>query len=116
MTVLSWIKFLAGAFFILAGLVVFVIQLIGVFRFRYVLNRMHAAAMGDTLGVGLVLLGVLILNGLTMASLKIGFIIVFLWFTSPVASHVVTNLEVMSREKPEECCPVKDLHEEDEQS
>lgn len=116
MSVLSWIRFLIGAVCIIAGLVFYVIQFIGVFRFRYVLNRMHAAAIGDTLGGGLVLLGVLVLNGFTLASAKILFIVAFLWLTSPVAAHMVTKLEVLSKRRMEECCPVEnaeDISEED---
>ena len=52
MAVLEWLRFLAGAALLLMGLGIFVIEMIGVFRFHYVLNRMHAAAMGDTLGIG----------------------------------------------------------------
>lgn len=52
MMVLEWIRFLAGAVCMAAGLVFYIIQFIGVFRFKYVLNRMHAAAIGDTLGAG----------------------------------------------------------------
>lgn len=52
MMVLEWIRFLAGAVCMAAGLVFYIIQFIGVFRFKYVLNRMHAAAIGDTLGCG----------------------------------------------------------------
>ena len=59
MIVLEWIRFLTGAVCIAAGLIFYVIQFIGVFRFKYVLNRMHAAAIGDTLGCGLLLVGAL---------------------------------------------------------
>ena len=46
------IRFIVGAVFLLLGLLSFLIEVIGVFRFKYVLNRMHAAAIGDTRGVG----------------------------------------------------------------
>ena len=49
---LEWIRFLAGAALLVCGLGIFTVELIGVYRFKYVLNRMHAAAMGDTLGIG----------------------------------------------------------------
>ena len=52
MAVIEWIRFLAGAVCLLCGLGIFLVEMIGVFRFKYVLNRMHAAAMGDTLGIG----------------------------------------------------------------
>ena len=42
MAVLGWIRFLAGGALLLLGLGIFVIEMIGVFRFRYVLNRMPA--------------------------------------------------------------------------
>ena len=38
MMVLEWIRFLAGAVCMAAGLVFYIIQFIGVFRFKYVLN------------------------------------------------------------------------------
>ena len=107
MMVLEWIRFLAGAVCMAAGLVFYIIQFIGVFRFKYVLNRMHAAAIGDTLGCGLMLLGAVVFNGFTFPSMKILFLIVFLWMTSPVAAHMVVKLEVLSREKMEDCCPVE---------
>uniref|UniRef100_UPI00359C2956 cation:proton antiporter n=1 Tax=Faecalicatena contorta TaxID=39482 RepID=UPI00359C2956 len=111
MMVLEWIRFLAGAVCMAAGLVFYIIQFIGVFRFKYVLNRMHAAAIGDTLGCGLMLLGAVVFNGFTFPSVKILFLIVFLWMTSPVAAHMVVKLEVLSREKMEDCCPVEAAEE-----
>ena len=92
-------------------LLFYIIQFIGVFRFKYVLNRMHAAAIGDTLGCGLMLLGAVVFNGFTFPSVKILFLIVFLWMTSPVAAHMVVKLEVLSREKMEDCCPVEAAEE-----
>ena len=111
MMVLEWIRFRAGAVCMAAGLVFYIIQFIGVFRFKYVLNRMHAAAIGDTLGCGLMLLGAVVFNGFTFPSVKILFLIVFLWMTSPVAAHMVVKLEVLSREKMEDCCPVEAAEE-----
>ena len=109
MNVINWIRLLLGAVCIAGGLIFDVIQLIGVFRYRYVMNRIHAAAIGDTLGGGLVLLGVFFMNGFNLAGLKILFITAFLWLTSPVAAHMVGKLEVLSKKYPEECCPVREL-------
>ena len=69
------------------------------------------AAIGDTLGCGLMLLGAVVFNGFTFPSVKILFLIVFLWMTSPVAAHMVVKLEVLSREKMEDCCPVEAAEE-----
>ncbi len=99
MTAIAWIRFLAGAAMLLTGLLIFIFEIIGVFRFRYVLNRMHAAAMGDTLGIGFSLLGLIIINGFNFTSLKMFLVILFLWFSSPVSSHLIARLEVTINEE-----------------
>lgn len=114
MTVLEWVRFCAGALFLLMGLAIFIIEIIGVFRFKYVLNRMHAAAMGDTLGIGFCLLGLIIISGLNFTSLKLFLVILFLWFSSPVSSHLIARLEVATNEEREKHYIVKDLDEREE--
>lgn len=100
-TAMEWIKFIAGAVFLLTGLAIFVLEIIGVFRFKYVLNRMHAAAMGDTFGIGCSLIGLILMNGFNFTSLKLFLVIVFLWFSSPVSSHLIARLEVTTDEEPD---------------
>lgn len=97
---LEWIRFLAGAALLVCGLGIFTVELIGVYRFKYVLNRMHAAAMGDTLGIGFSLMGLILMNGFNFTSLKLFFVIVFLWFSSPASSHLIARLEVTTDEEP----------------
>ncbi|MDD6812197.1 MAG: monovalent cation/H(+) antiporter subunit G [Lachnospiraceae bacterium] len=99
MEIVEWIRFLLGALFLLCGLGIFVIELIGVFRFQYVLNRMHAAAMGDTLGIAFSFLGLIIMNGLNFTSLKLFCVIAFLWFSSPTSSHLIARLEIATDEE-----------------
>lgn len=99
MEALEWIRFFAGTALLLMGVTIFVFEMIGVFRFRYVLNRMQAAAMGDTLGIGCAIIGLIIFNGINLTSLKLLFVIVFLWFSSPVASHLIARLEVTTDEE-----------------
>lgn len=79
---LELIRFVLSALFTLAGLFVLVSGVVGVFRFRYSMNRMHAAALGDTLGILCVLLGVMIAEGLTIATVKMLLVIITLWLTS----------------------------------
>lgn len=113
MIAMEWIRFLLGGGLLLAGLATFVIEMIGVFRFRYILNRMHAAAIGDTLGIGFALAGLIILNGLDFTSLKLFLVIVFLWFSSPVSSHLIARLEVTTNEDGEKYYRVKALGDSD---
>ncbi|MDE6918175.1 MAG: monovalent cation/H(+) antiporter subunit G [Lachnospiraceae bacterium] len=106
MTALLWIRFLAGTALILCGMIVFGIELFGVFKFGYVLNRMHAAALGDTLGIALCMLGLTILCGLNFTSLKMMLVVVFLWFASPVASHMLSRFEVATNEELDRECEI----------
>ena len=114
MQILEWVRFAAGVGLLLAGLGIFLLQVFGVFKFRYVLNRMHAAAMGDTLGIGVSLTGLILLSGWNVASVKMALIIVFLWLASPVSSHLISRLEVVTNEQLAEHCELPDDKWEDE--
>ena len=65
---IEWVRFIVGVGLLIAGLLIFVVELYGVFKFKYVLNRMHTAAMGDTMGLGISLLGLIVLCGLNFTS------------------------------------------------
>lgn len=104
MRVIEWVQFISGIGCLFTGLGIFLIQLVGVFKFKYVLNRMHAAAIGDTLGIGISMIGLMLLSGFNFTSLKMGMIIVFLWCASPVSSHLISRLEMTIEEHMEEHC------------
>ena len=114
MQILDWIRFVAGVALLLAGLGIFVVQLFGVFKFKYVLNRMHAAAMGDTLGIGASLAGLILLSGWNVTSFKMALIIVFLWMAAPVSSHLISRLEVVTNEHLADNCELPEETWEDE--
>lgn len=85
-----------GLAFLVFGLFVFFTAVLGLFRFSCALNRMHAAAVGDTLGIFCILVGLIFLHGFTMAGFKTFLILLFMWITSPVASHLIAEMEVMT--------------------
>lgn len=119
MEIIEWIRFIIGAIFMICGLVIFAIEMIGVFRFKYVLNRMHAAAMGDTLGIGFSLVGLILMSGLNFTSLKLFCVIVFLWFSSPASSHLIARLEVTTDEEKDKhyrSVSLKDLESESKEA
>lgn len=105
---LEWIRFIAGSFFLLCGVLTFLMEITGVFRFKYVLNRMHAAAIGDTLGISLSMFGLMIFSGWNYTTLKMGLVIAFLWCASPVSSHLIARLEVTTNEELENYCEVRE--------
>ena len=106
MGVFEWLRLIAGSVFLLIGLVIFFTEIFGVFHFRYVLNRMHATAMGDTLGIASCMIGLIIFSGFNFTSMKLMLIVIFLWFASPVSSHVLARLEVATNENLTSHCKV----------
>lgn len=105
MLILSWLRFALGVLFLLIGMFLFGIQIIALFKFHYVLNRMQAAAMGDTLGIGSSLLGLMLLSGWNFTTLKLALVVIFLWCSSPVSSHLIARLEAVtnSEELKKQC-------------
>lgn len=106
------LRFVLGVGLILMGLSVFVIQLIGVYKFKYILNRMHAAGMGDTMGISLCLLGTMFLYGWGFTTLKVALIIAFLWLASPVSSHLIAKLEVTTNKNLRDYCKIEEEEKE----
>ena len=88
------VRLIACGLLTVAGLCCLVSGVVGVFRFKYALNRLHAAAILDTVGILLMLLGVICATGFTIASAKMLVVIAFLWLTSPVSGHLIGRLEI----------------------
>lgn len=97
----------AGILF-LAGSVTILSAVLGVFRFRFVMNRMHSAAMVDSLGFLLVLAGLMVLSGSMEYIPKLLLVLVFQWVGSPIASHMVGRLEVQTDDAAVEHMSVKE--------
>lgn len=109
---MSILRFVLGAAFIVVGVFFSMVSVLGTFKFKYVLNRMHSAAMGDTLAILFVLVGLIIFSGISFASLKLAVIIVFFWLASPVSSHLISNLTAtVDRKRAEELCEYIEFEE-----
>ena len=91
---MEMLRFVLGSAFLLIGMVVFAIEIFGVFRLNCALNRLHSAALGDTLGISSCMIGLMIMEGFTFTTLKMALVILFFWMTSPVSSHLLANLEI----------------------
>jgi len=64
---------------------------IGLLRFPDFYTRMHAAGVSDTLCAALIVLGLVLQAGISLVTLKLLFILLFLWFTSPTASYALAR-------------------------
>ena len=110
----EWIRFVAAAGLLVLGLIFEILAVFGVNRFHRALNRMHAAAMGATLGILFVLLGLMVLRGFSMDSLKLLTVVAFFWIASPVSGHMISRLEAMTDEKLGEIIVIHRENEEPE--
>jgi len=72
-----------------AGLFFFAVGTLGLLRLPDVMTRMHATTKCDTLGAGLILFGVALGMGWSVATVKVMLIVVFIWITNPTASHLL---------------------------
>ncbi len=93
------VRLILTAAFMVLGLFVCCVGVYGVFKLKYAANRMHAAALNDTMGISLCLVGLAISAPDVFTALKILLVVVFLWLASPVASHLLCRLEVETNEQ-----------------
>lgn len=111
------LRLIACIIFTVLGLGCLVSSVVGVYRFRYALNRIHAAALIDTVGMLMMVLGVICATGLTLTSLKLLVVVAFLWLTSPVSSHLIGRMEITINDELDRSMDVIDretvLHEKD---
>ena len=91
--ILSWILILGGAFFLFIGS-------LGMIRLQDFWSRLHAASIIDSAGAGLLLFGMMLQTGITLITVKLAIIVVFLFLTGPTASHAVANAAFVSGSRP----------------
>ena len=92
--ILSDIALGLGAFFILVGA-------LGLVRMPDVFTRMHAASVVETLGVGLLIVGMMIEVGFGLVLLKLSFILVLFIFTGPVVTHALAQAALGGGTEPQ---------------
>jgi multicomponent Na+:H+ antiporter subunit G len=74
------------------GTVALIVGSLGLIRLPDVFSRIHAVGMMDTAGVGFIVLGMMIHEGFSLISVKLAAVAVFLFFTSPIATHAVAQV------------------------
>ncbi|GMR12744.1 MAG: monovalent cation/H(+) antiporter subunit G [Gemmatimonadota bacterium] len=91
--ILSWISIVGGLFFMVVGA-------IGVLRMPDVYTRLHAAGMTDTMGAGLILIGLTFQAGLTLVAVRLLLVWAFLLFTSPISTHALARAALSGGVEP----------------
>ena len=92
--ILSWILMTTGGLFVLIGG-------IGALRLPNIYTRMHAASLTDTMASILVLTGIMLQAGFSLATIKLLAILVFLLLTGPTASYAIANAALLSGMRPD---------------
>ena len=82
---LTFCSFAIGIFFILTGS-------LGLLKLPDVFSRIHSSGMIDTGGAAFIIIGMIFQSGFSLATAKLIFIGIFIFFSSPVSSHVIANL------------------------
>ena len=93
MMFLEWLRFILVALCMLGGMFTMIVSILGLYRFDFALNRIHSAAMGDTLSLFLFVLGLVIAVGWNVVALKLVLVLLLQWLTSPLASHMLAQFE-----------------------
>ncbi len=91
---LSWLLLTAGGLFVLIGG-------IGALRMPNLYTRMHAASVTDTMGAVLVLGGIMLQAGLSLASIKLVAILLFLLITGPTSSYALASAALIAGIRPD---------------
>ena len=80
-----------SALFVLAGGFFLVVGGLGLVRLPDLFTRMHATGVGDTLGVGLFMVGFMFLVDLGGVTIKLVLVLLLLLLTGPVATHALAK-------------------------
>ncbi len=98
LTVASWVLLtLGGAFVFIGGL--------GALRMPDLYTRMHAASVTDSIGAVLVIVGIMLQAGVSLATIKLAVILLFLLLTSPTASNALASAALLAGLRPGEATP-----------
>nr|VFJ94558.1 MAG: multisubunit sodium/proton antiporter, MrpG subunit [Candidatus Kentron sp. H]VFJ95548.1 MAG: multisubunit sodium/proton antiporter, MrpG subunit [Candidatus Kentron sp. H]VFK01780.1 MAG: multisubunit sodium/proton antiporter, MrpG subunit [Candidatus Kentron sp. H] len=87
---ISWVLLMAGSLFVIIGA-------IGILRFPDFFTRLHPAGVTDTIGAALILSGLMIQAGPTQVAAKLVLILLFLFFTSPTATHALAKVALRAQ-------------------
>ena len=91
---------LVSSVFILDGSLSIIVGLLGVYRMPDFFTRLHAASIIDTLGAMLILFGLIMHHGISIVSVKLFLILVFILITTPTAAHALAKSALHGNLKP----------------
>lgn len=93
LTGLTWVCLILGSLLMIIGG-------IGVLRLPDFFSRMHGAGLTDTMGGGLILIGLMFEGGFSAATVRLVLVLLFLWYTSPVSGHALAKAALSNGLRP----------------
>lgn len=102
--IFQWIRFGVCALLMLIGLFAFFASAFGVNKFDFVLNRLHAAGIADTLGMGCIVLSLIIAPGTISCALKLLLAAALMGIASPLGTHLLSRIEYMTNGQLKKHC------------
>jgi multicomponent Na+:H+ antiporter subunit G len=97
---LANLQMVLGTLLMLAGLTFMLLGSIGLVRLPDFFSRTHAASKVDTVGIVVLLLGLAVLEGVTLNSGKLLVAAGFLMLTNPVSAHALARAALRGGFKP----------------
>jgi multicomponent Na+:H+ antiporter subunit G len=82
--IISGILLFTGCFFV-------VISALGIVRLPDFYSRIHAGSSADSLGQTLMISGLIVYEGFNLTSVKMLFIIIFIYIVNPTAAHAIAK-------------------------
>lgn len=73
---------------------------IGILRLPEFYSRMHGAGITDTMGAGLILVGLMVYAGVSLVTFKLAVILFFLLVSSPSSCHALAHSALAHGLKP----------------
>jgi len=90
-----------SAVFLLTGGLFGVLGGLGLLRFPDFYSRLHAAGVTETSCALLIIIGLAIQSGLSLLTIKLLLILLFLLFTAPTASHALARAAMVDPKGPD---------------
>jgi multicomponent Na+:H+ antiporter subunit G len=78
-------------FFVVSGIFFLLIGSIGTIRLPDFYSRTHATSKSDTLGMMLIIIGLIIFEGLTINSGKLFLVLMFILLANPIGAHALAR-------------------------
>jgi len=91
-----------GHVFVVIGLIFVAFGIIGIYRFKNFYQRLLSSSKIDTVGTITVIIGIILIHGMSVFSLRLVLIFGILLLLGPLSTHIVARSAYMSENNEKE--------------